>query len=75
MTYCTQSCGSKQYAAARACDVSQSAPQKIKVTMIYVLTPTPNPIHPYSGQQGWTTLPQLAYQILLNVMLCRSNLI
>jgi hypothetical protein len=32
--------------------------------MISTLTPTPIPIHPYSGQQGWKTLPQLAYQIL-----------
>ena len=23
------------------------------------------PIHPYTGQQGWKTLPQLAYQIFL----------
>jgi hypothetical protein len=34
--------------------------------MIFILTPTPIPIHPYSGQQGWKTLPQLAIaQILL----------
>jgi len=30
-----------------------------------VITPTPIPIHPYSGQQGWITLPQLAHQIVL----------
>jgi hypothetical protein len=29
------------------------------------ITSAPTPIHPYSGQQGWKTLPQLNYQILL----------
>jgi hypothetical protein len=43
----------------------QSALWKIKVAMVSTLTPTPIPIHPYSGQQGWKNLPQLAYQILL----------
>jgi hypothetical protein len=33
--------------------------------VISTLTPTPIPIHPSSGQQGWKTLLQLAYQILL----------
>jgi hypothetical protein len=33
--------------------------------MISTLTPKPTPNHPYTGQQEWKTLPQLAYQILL----------
>jgi hypothetical protein len=35
------------------------------MAMISTLILTPIPIHPSSGQQGWKTLPQLAYQILL----------
>jgi hypothetical protein len=27
--------------------------------MIYIITLTPIPIHPSSGQQGWKTLPLL----------------
>ena len=43
----------------------QNALRKIKVTMISTITPTPIPTHQSSGQQGWKTLPQLAYQMLL----------
>jgi hypothetical protein len=43
----------------------QSALQKIRLAMISTLTPTPIPINPFSGQQMWKTLPQLAYQIPL----------
>ena len=43
----------------------QSALQKIKVAMILTLTPAPISIHPYSDQQGWKTLPQLTYQMLV----------
>jgi len=43
----------------------QSALRKIKVAMTSTITPTPIPIHPNSGQQGRTTLLQLANQILL----------
>ena len=42
-----------------------SALRKIKMAMISTLTPTPIPIHPSSGQQGWKTLPLLIHQILL----------
>jgi hypothetical protein len=45
----------------------QNALRKIKVAMKSTLTPTPTPIHPYFGQQGWKTLPhqfRFTYQIL-----------
>ena len=48
-------------------DAMANCPAENRVAMISTVTPTPVPIsfHPYSGQKGWKTLPQLAYQILL----------